>query len=279
MSSEGRSARQMAAGSTPGDHRGWPRKDRPDKKQDQKNNLLRKLPGTLTDEGLTMAINELPVGARLAADTVYKCWREGKFADDEFISFLQSISTYSPALLHMVCGPARRVEGNRKQHAPAAQHSGKTGGKAHFAGVVSGSENAMPAVSIEPAISAESEAAMGINKEWRGRRRREALRRQTAGLQGSEHEKRVGYLCRTFMYLRQHLPIRALPALLDAIVGFTCRNRSPEIFGQQLQVCYQEAEGQKDTDTFVPVLLVLMRVETFHTNLPHALALRLSFCA
>ena len=80
-----------------------------------------------------------------------------------------------------------------------------------------GGDKVMSAVPVEKTVSPESEAAMGINKEWRERRRREAIRRQSAGLEGSDHEKRVGFLCRTFMHLRQHLPLVALPALTDAV--------------------------------------------------------------
>ena len=185
---------------------------------------VRKLPPALTDAGLTTAINELPVGARLAAETVYKCWREGKFANDEFVSFLQSIATYSPLLLQMVCGQD-------------ATHSRPMLGMAVGSSTPSAcsSKFLVPAVQAVPHIPVESQAAMGINTEWRTRRRHEAARRQCAGIDGNEHQKRIGYLCRTFSLLRQQLPAAAQPALLDVMMGYSRRNTSPEAFGQQMQ--------------------------------------------
>jgi len=185
---------------------------------------VRQLPPALTDAGLTAAINELPAGARLAAETVYKCWREGKFANDEFVSFLQSIATYSPLLLQMVCGQdATHV---RPMLGMAVS------GRAPFA---CSSKLLAPAVQAVPQIPVESQAAMGINTEWRTRRRHEAARRQCAGIHGTEQQKRIGYLCRTFSLLRQHLPPPAQPVLLSLMMGYSRRNTSPEALGQQMQ--------------------------------------------
>jgi hypothetical protein len=202
-SAEGRGTRQAAA-----DQRSRARQEKQEKQERRldPSKKLRQLPGALTDAGLKQAINELPVGARLAADTVYKCWCEGKFADDEFISFLQSISTYSPALLQMV-------------RPPGAPQRGK-------------GEDLMPAA---PQHSEEAEAAMGINKEWRLRRRAEAVRRRAAGITGGEHEQCVGYLQRTFTCLRQQLPDEAQPVLLDAIMAFSRKSIGADAFGQQMQ--------------------------------------------
>ena len=217
--SEGRGVRQSAPGAYAGEQRG-----RGHEKQDFLAKL-RQLPGELTDAGLTKGMNELPVGARLAAETVYKCWREGKFADDELISFLQSISTYSPALMLMM--RASMAPGTAM---PSIPLRGGVKGGGYFAGGFD-----LPHAVPVPQISEESEAAMGINKEWRSRRRKEAARRQCAGIQGSEHDQRVGYLCRTFSCLRHQLPPSALPTLLDAMIGFSCRRSSPEAFGQHMQ--------------------------------------------
>ena len=222
------------AGAAGGETRGRARKGQA--KTQTQHSGSRQLPGTLTHDGLTLAINELPVGARLAADTVYQCWREGKFADDEFLSFLQSISTYSPALRQMVQGHGGLADmavdrGSKVMPGIPIGGNMMAGAGRRFAG----GDKVMSAVPVEKTVSPESEAAMGINKEWRERRRREAIRRQSAGLEGSDHEKRVGFLCRTFMHLRQHLPLVALPALSDAVAGYTRRNRSPELFGQQMQ--------------------------------------------
>ena len=148
---------------------------------------LRQLPGALTEAGLSLAINELPVGARLAADTIYKCWREGKFAHDEFISFLQSISSYSPALHMMLRGALHESKSMgsampgtllRGVGALGAGHFG-----AQFGAVGVGCEGGLAARHVMVSqVSEESEAAMGINKEWRERRRKEAARRQCAGI-------------------------------------------------------------------------------------------------
>jgi hypothetical protein len=224
-STEGRGTRQAAAGRARQD-----KQDKQDRRLDP-SKKLRQLPGALTDAGLTQAINELPVGARLAADTVYKCWCEGKFADDEFISFLQSISTYSPALLQMVRASGTQPRGKPMHGMP--QRGGEAAGGAQHAGVSSKSEEVLPAV---PRHSEEAEAAMGINKEWRLRRRAEAQRRRAAGIQGGEHEQCVGYLQRTFSCLRQQLPSAAQPVLLDAIMAFSRRSIGPDAFGQQMQV-------------------------------------------
>jgi hypothetical protein len=230
--SEGRSNRLLAAGNIPSEPRGRARQE---KRVDQ-GKKTRRLPGSLTDAGLTLAINELPVGARLAADTVYKCWREGKFADDEFVSFLQSISTYSPALQHMVHASMHDSMASGKP-VPGVQLRDNTIGGSRYGGFGSSVEEHGRGVGVPAAkqLSEESEAAMGINKEWRSRRRREAARRQGAGIQGTQHQQRVGYLCRTFACLRQQLPPPALPALLDLMMCYSRNTIAPEALGHQVQ--------------------------------------------
>jgi len=226
-SAEGRGTRQAAA-----DQRSRARQEKQEKQERRldPSKKLRQLPGALTDAGLKQAINELPVGARLAADTVYKCWCEGKFADDEFISFLQSISTYSPALLQMVRPPGAPQRGKPTHGAPV-RGSEAMGGVQHASAGGKG-EDLMPAA---PQHSEEAEAAMGINKEWRLRRRAEAVRRRAAGITGGEHEQCVGYLQRTFTCLRQQLPDEAQPVLLDAIMAFSRKSIGADAFGQQMQ--------------------------------------------
>lgn len=190
--------------------------------------LFRQLPGALTEAGLTFAISELPVGARLAAETVFKCWGEGKFADVEFVSFLQSISAYSPALMQMVCGPAQgTMTGVRAMpvhgisvHGIPVQGIPMHSNKVPFASTGGSSATLAPAV---PQIPPGSEAAMGINKEWRTRRRQEAARRQCAGIDGTEREQRGVYLCRIFSYFRRQLPASAKPLLLNIMVGYSHR--------------------------------------------------------
>lgn len=221
--------RQAAAGVYAGEQRGRGRHEKQEIFA-----KLRQLPGALTDAGLTLGIKELPVGARLAADTVYKCWCEGKFADDEFISFLQSISTYSPALMLMMRPMMQdQMMAAGKPMPGIPLRVGVVGG-GQFSGAAV-SNDLTHAVPVPPPISEESQAAMGINKEWRSRRRKEAARRQCAGIEGSEHDQRVGYLCRTFSCLRHLLPPSALPTLLDTMIGFSCRRSSPEAFGQHMQ--------------------------------------------
>lgn len=230
--SEGRSNRLLAAGTIPSEPRGRARQER---RVDQ-GKKTRRLPGSLTDAGLTLAINELPVGARLAADTVYKCWREGKFADDEFVSFLQSISTYSPALQHMVHASMHDSMVSGKP-VPGVQLRDNAMGGARYGGFGASAEEHGRGVGVPAAkqLSEESEAAMGINKEWRSRRRREAARRQGAGIQGTQHQQRVGYLCRTFACLRQQLPPQALPSLLDLMMCYSRDTIPPEALGHQVQ--------------------------------------------
>ena len=245
MSSEGRSNRQAATDTFASEQRGRARQD----KRVDPGKQMRRMPGSLTDAGLTIAINELPVGARLAADTVYKCWRDGKFADDEFISFLQSISTYSPVLQQMVHASAQDSAPGGKP-LPGIPVRGNTMGGAQFAGAVGGRkifgrEAPQPQSQPQP-LSEESEAAMGINKQWRSRRRREAMRRQCAGMKGTDHQLRVGYLCRSVTCLRQQLPPSAMPALLDSAMRYSRAALSPEAFAQQMQV-HPTAEPKNPT--------------------------------
>eukprot|EP00960_Hanusia_phi_P072295 767751-Hanusia_phi.AAC.4 len=171
------------------------------------------LPGNLPEPELMRALEELPVGARLATNTVFKCWRDGKFADDEFLTFLNSISSYSPqltSLLHRQAGTSGPL--NAKNKFGLKQNKGI----------------------VQSSLPDETESAMGINKEWRARRRQESIRRKFHGLQGNLHQRCTKYICKTLSQLRSALPLPARISLLDVVTAFLNKRLTPEAFGEAL---------------------------------------------
>mmetsp|Transcript_41847 Transcript_41847/g.131954 ORF Transcript_41847/g.131954 Transcript_41847/m.131954 type:complete len:902 (-) Transcript_41847:63-2768(-) len=173
------------------------------------------LPGNLPEPELMRALEELPVGARLATNTVFQCWRDGKFADDEFLTFLNSISSYSPQLTSLL----RNQAGSSGPAAGAKNRNNQFGLNQNK----SLQQSSLPD---------ETESAMGINKEWRARRRQESLRRRFHGIQGNLHQRCTKYICKILSQLRSSLPVSARVSLLDIVTAFLNKRLTPEAFGE-----------------------------------------------